>query len=281
MTMTEEGAGYLIEIRPPKGLVRIDFKELWRYRELLSAFVTRNIKVRYKQTAVGIGWAVFQPLLAMLIFTIFFGRLAGMPSDNIPYPIFVYAGLLYWNFLSSALSGASNSIVESGGMLQKVYFPRLITPLSAILTPAIDFAISLAVLFGLMAFFRYPPSLLGVALVPFLMVSTALAMLGPGLFLAALNVKYRDVRYILPFFIQMLLFVTPVIYPVSIIPERFQWIAFLNPMSGIITAARSSLLGNGSVDWLALAVSIGISLVLLVGGLAYFKKTERFFADII
>jgi len=277
----ETDAKYLVEIKPLKGLVQVDFKELWRYRDLLWAFVERNIKVRYKQTAIGIGWAVFQPLITMVIFTIFFGRLAGIPSDNIPYPIFVYAGLLYWIFFSAALSGASSSMVESGNMIQKVYFPRLIVPLSAILTPAIDFAISLVVLFGLIAFFRYPPSLSGIVMIPLLVVCTVLAMLGPGLFLAALNVKYRDVRYALPFFIQILLFVTPVIYPLSIIPERFQWIASLNPMAGVITVARSSLLGNGSVDWLSLAVSVGIGLVLLVGGLAYFKKTERFFADII
>jgi len=281
MNGTETDAKYLVEIKPPKSWVRVDFQELWQYRELLAAFVGRNIRVRYKQTVIGIGWAIFQPLITMIIFTIFFGRLAGIPSDNVPYPIFVYAGLLYWTFFSTALSGASFSMIESGNMLQKVYFPRLITPLSAALTPAVDFAISLAVLFGLMALYRYSPSLVGLALIPVLMACTILAVLGPGLFLAALNVKFRDVRYILPFFIQMLLFVTPVIYPVSIIPEQFRWLAFLNPMSGIITVARNSLLGGGSVDWLSLAVSVGISLVLFIGGLAYFKKTELFFADII
>lgn len=272
---------YLVEIKPPKGLVWIDFKELWRYRELLLAFVGRNIKVRYKQTLIGIGWAVFQPLTTMIIFTIFFGRLAGMPSDNIPYPVFVYAGLLYWMFFSTALSGASGSMIESVGMIQKIYFPRIIMPLSAALTPAIDFVISLFILLGLMAFYRYIPTLTGLILVPLLMVCTALAVLGPGLFLAALNVKYRDVRYILPFFIQMLMFVTPVIYPVSIIPERFRWLASLNPMSGVIEVARTSLLGNGAIEWSALAVSVGVSLLFIAGGLAYFKKTERFFADII
>jgi lipopolysaccharide transport system permease protein len=281
MSGAEANSNYFVEIKPPKGLVRVNFKELWRYRELLGAFVERNIRVRYKQTAIGVGWAIFQPLVTMVIFTIFFGRLAHMPSDNIPYPIFVYAGLLYWTLFSAALSGASSSMVESGNMIQKVYFPRLIVPLSAILTPVIDFAISLVVLFGLMALFRYPPSLSGIVLIPLLVVCTVLAMLGPGLFLAALTDKSRDVRYVLPFFIQILLFVTPVIYPVSIIPEQFRWIASLNPMSGVITVARSSLLGNGNVDWLSLTVSIGIGLVLLVGGLAYFKKTERFFADII
>ncbi|MFH1047614.1 MAG: ABC transporter permease [Patescibacteria group bacterium] len=281
MTDTDAMKKYSIEIKPPKGLVGVDFRELWRYRDLLRALVERNIKVRYKQTIIGVGWAIFQPLTTMIIFTIFFGRLAGMPSDGIPYPIFVYAGLLYWTFFSTALSGASNSMIENTNMIQKIYFPRLLAPLSAILTPAIDFAVALLILFVLMAYYHYAPNLVGLLLIPVLVICTVLAMLGVGLLFAALNVKYRDVRYVLPFFIQMFMFITPVIYPVSIIPEKFRWIAALNPMSGVITVSRSTLLGDGSIDWLSLLISVSVGIALLIIGLAYFKKTERFFADVI
>jgi lipopolysaccharide transport system permease protein len=273
-------AASVIEIRPPKGLIRLDLAELWRYRELLHAFVERNIKVRYKQTAIGVAWAVFQPFVTMVIFTLFFGRLAKVPSDGIPYPVFVYAGLLFWNLFSAALTGTADSMVAAGGLIKKVYFPRLLAPLSAMLTPVIDFAISLLVLFGLMAYYGYRPGWLGLAFIPALALATCLATFGLGLFLAALNVKYRDVRYVLPFFIQMLLFLTPVIYPVSLIPERFRWLIMFNPMSGVINVARSSLLGTGAVPWTDLLVSVTVALVLLLAGLAYFRKTERFFADI-
>ncbi len=268
-------------IKPPRFWFNFDFREMLRYKELLYTFVWRNIKVRYKQTVIGILWVILQPILAMIIFTVFFGRLAKVPSDNVPYPVFVYAGLLFWNFFSSALTGASNSLVESAAMIQKVYFPRLILPFSAILTPLIDFIISFIVLLGIMAYYHFIPNWHGLVLTPLLMLVAVFSVLGLGLFFAALNVKYRDVRYALPFFIQLLLFVTPVIYPVSIIPARFQWIAYLNPMTGVVTAARASLLGNASVDWLMLGISALVSLGLIIFGTLYFKKTERFFADII
>ena len=268
-------------IKPSKGLVSLDIAELLlRFKELLYAFVWRNVKVRYKQTAIGVLWAVLQPLLTMLIFTIFFGRLAKLPSDNIPYPVFVYVGLLYWNFFSTALSAASSSLIDSAGMIQKIYFPRLLMPISAVLTPVIDFFIALLILFCLMFFYHYTPHLIGVALVPAYILIAMIATAGIGFFFAALNVKYRDVRYALPFIIQTLLFLTPVIYPVSIIPARFQWIAYLNPMAGVITAARSSITA-GTVPWGALGASLLVSVIFFLFGLAYFKKTERFFADII
>jgi lipopolysaccharide transport system permease protein len=190
-------------------------------------------------------------------------------------------GLVYWNLFSAALTNASSSMVDSAGMIQKIYFPRLILPLSAILTPLIDFLISFFVLLGVMAWFRFLPNWHGLVLLPLLMGTTVLAVLGLGLWFCSLNVKYRDVRFVLPFFIQLLMFLTPVIYPVSIIPAKFQWIAYLNPMTGVITAARSSLIGNASVDWALLSISLAVSLVLALGGLWYFRKTEQFFADII
>lgn len=278
-TIQQKNNEYII--RPPRSWFSLEWAELVRYKELLSTFVWRNIKVRYKQTAIGVAWAVLQPLLTMIIFSVFFGRLAKIPSDGIPYPIFVFAGLLYWNLFSSALTNASSSMVESSAMIQKIYFPRLILPLSAILTPMIDFAISFVVLAGVMAWYRFIPGWHGIVLLPLFMGMTIFSVLGLGLWLCSLNVKYRDVRYALPFFIQILLFVTPVIYPVSIIPQRFQWIAYLNPMTGVITAARSSLLGNASVDWTLLAISFVTSIVLFLFGLWYFKKTEQFFADVI
>lgn len=275
--MKEPSFEYII--RPPRKWFDLDFPELWRYRELLSVFVWRNIKVRYKQTVIGASWAVFQPFFTMVVFTVFFGRLAQVPSDGIPYPVFVYAGLLFWQFFSSALTAASGSMVESAGMIQKIYFPRLILPLSAVVTPAIDYAVSLLVLFALMAYYRYVPDIGGVLLLPVLLFISALAASGLGFFLASLNVKYRDVRHALPFFIQAMLFLTPVIYPVSLVPERWQWLMYLNPMAGVITAARASLFANAPVDWSALGYSALGAVALFVLGVMYFKKTERFFAD--
>ncbi|MEI6040059.1 MAG: ABC transporter permease [Candidatus Berkelbacteria bacterium] len=269
------------EIKPPKGLVHIDLKEIWAYRELLYIFVWRDIKVRYKQTAVGVMWAIFQPFFTMLIFTIFFGRFAKMPSDGVPYPIFVYAGLLLWNYFSNALSSASDSLIVSEGIIKKVYFPRLILPLSTTVTPVFDFFLALVVLFGLMIFYHFTPHFLGIILIPLLLLISLLSAWGLGVFLASVNVKYRDVRYILPFFIQIMLFLTPVIYPISIIPAKYQWLIYLNPMAGVIQTARTTLLGGGSVDWQILSMSFGISLILVIGGIYFFRKTERFFADIL
>lgn len=278
--MTTESKFYY-EITPPKKLVSINLPEIWRYRDLLYIFVWRDIKVRYKQTAIGVVWAIFQPLFTMIIFTVFFGRLAQMPSDGVPYPIFVYAGLLLWNYFSSALASASDSLVYNESIVKKVYFPRLILPLSTTVTPAVDFLLALIVLFGLMAYYHFTPHLLGIILLPLLLLISLLSAWGLGTLLASVNVKYRDVRHALPFFIQLMLFLTPVIYPVSMIPAKFQWIIYLNPMAGIIQTARAALLGGGAVDWSILFISFGISLVLVYCGIYYFRKTERFFADIL
>lgn len=269
------------EITPPKGLVRVDLPEILRYRDLLYIFVWRDIKVRYKQTAIGVLWAVFQPLLTMLIFSFFFGRLAKIPSDGAPYPIFVYTGLLLWNYFSAALTNASDSLIGGESIIKKVYFPRLLLPASTVVTPAIDFAISFLVLGALMLFYRFIPGWEGLLLMPVFLIVSMISALGIGLFLSAVNVKYRDVRYALPFFIQILLYITPVIYPVNLIPDKYQWVAYLNPMTGVITLARSLILNTSPANWNLLLISFGVSVVLFILGLAYFRKTERFFADVM
>ena len=279
--MKEKDDNFYLEIKPAGSFIRIDFKEIWRFRELFYAFSWRDIKVRYKQTALGVAWAIFQPFLMMLIFSVFFGRLINVPSDGVPYPVFVFCGLLFWNYFSTALNNASNSLIGNVGMIQKVYFPRLILPFSSTITPIIDYLFSFIVFIGLMFYYHITPTFLGLVVTPLLVLIAFICSTGIGLFFASANVKYRDVRFILPFFIQLFMFVTPVIYPVSIIPARFQWVSYLNPMSGVISAARSSFFGATPVDWLALLISLGISLLILILGVYYFNKTERFFADVI
>jgi lipopolysaccharide transport system permease protein len=268
-------------IKPQRSLLYIDFSEMWKFRELLYIFIWRDVKVRYKQTILGVFWAVFQPVITMIIFTVFFGKLAKIPSDGIPYPIFVYSGLLLWNYFSAALTKTSGCMITNVEMIKKIYFPRLILPLSSTATPLVDFFLSF-VIFGLiMVGFQFMPNLAGIALLPILLLISFLASCGLGLFLASLNVKYRDVRQILPFFIQLLLFLTPVIYPVSMIPENFRWISYLNPMSGVITIARSSLLDSAPIDFFLLFITFFISITMFIAGIFYFNKTERYFADII
>lgn len=269
------------KIEPHDGLVQIDLKELWYYRDLLYILILRNIKVRYKQTFLGVTAAILPPFVSMVIFTVIFGKLAKIPSDNIPYAIFVYSGLLYWNYFSSALSQASSSFVADAGIIQKVYFPRLILPLSTSITPMIDFAIALVILFLISFYYHFTPHLAGILLIPILLLISFFTATGVGLISASAQVKYRDVNYAIGYLIQVLMYVTPVIYPVSIIPKKLQWIMFLNPIAGVITNARNSLLGTAPIDWKILLISLGISLVLFFIGLIYFRKAERFFADII
>jgi lipopolysaccharide transport system permease protein len=260
----------------------ISAKELWRYRELFFFFAWRDIKVRYKQTALGVVWAVLQPFLATGIFTMFFNRVAGIGSGsaNIPYPVFAYLGLMYWNCFASTLGSVSNSIVGSQGVISKIYFPRLIPPLAAGALSVVDFFFAGLAFIPLLVFFSISPGLAGVfMLVPSLALIIFGAM-GMGLFFAALNVKYRDVRSIVPFLTQILLFVTPIIYPISLIPERFRIYAFLNPAAGAISAVRAGFF-NDSINWLGFAMSCLGALILMVLGLYYFKKTERGFVDII
>ncbi len=270
----------MLIIRPKKVFSFADLRELWIYRELLYFFSWRDIKVRYKQTFIGILWAVFQPLITMIVFTVLFGKLAGIPSNGVPYPIFVYVGLLFWQFFSSALSDTSNVLITNQAIVTKVYFPRLILPISAVITNLIDFAIGAVILVGLMIFYGYVPNLAGLLVLPLLLLISFMAAIGGGLFLASINVKYRDVRYALPFFIQLLMFLTPVIYPASIAGKYSKLLA-INPMTGVIQGARAALLNTTPLNWVLIADSFIGTLILLAFGVYVFKKTERFFADII
>lgn len=267
-------------IQPKKTFSLRDIKEIWDYRELLFFFAWRDIKVRYKQTTVGIAWAIFQPLITMIIFSLFFGKLAGIPSDGVPYPVFVFVGLLFWQFFSGSLSDTSNSLISNQAIVTKVYFPRLILPISTVIAKMIDFAIASIILIGLMFYYGFVPNLTGTLLLPVLLIISFMASVGLGLFLASINVKYRDVRYVLPFFIQILLYITPVIYPASIV-GKFSWILALNPMMGVIQSARASLLGTTPINWFLILISFIATTVLLLIGIYTFKKTERYFADII
>jgi lipopolysaccharide transport system permease protein len=267
-------------IRPKKLFSFNDFKELWDYYELLYFFSWRDLKVRYKQTFVGVLWAVFQPFITMVVFSVFFGTLAKIPSDGVPYPIFVYVGLLFWQFFSGALSDTSNSLITNQSIVTKIYFPRLVLPISTVITQLVDFAIGTTILIGLMFYYGYAPHLAGLLILPLLLIITFLASIGLGLCLASINVKYRDVRYVLPFFIQMLLFVTPVIYPAGI-AGKYSWILAINPMMGVIQSARAALLGTTVLNWTLVSISLLATLILTLLGVYMFKRTERYFADII
>lgn len=267
-------------IKPKKLFSLGDLKEVWDYRELLYFFTWRDLKVRYKQTAIGVIWAVFQPFITMVVFTVFFGGLLKIPSDGVPYPIFVYTGLLFWQFFSTALSDTSNVLITNQAIITKVYFPRLILPLSSVATKFIDFAIAAIILVGMMIYYGYTPNLIGLLILPLLLLITFMASTGLGLFLASINVKYRDVRYVLPFFIQILMFLTPVIYPAGI-AGRYSWLLALNPMMGVIQSARAALLGTTVLNWTLVGVSLIATFILMMIGIYTFKKTERYFADII
>ncbi|MDE2038206.1 MAG: ABC transporter permease [Patescibacteria group bacterium] len=270
----------ILVIKPKKVFSFGDLRELWLYRELLYFFSWRDIKVRYKQTAIGVLWAIFQPFITMVVFTVLFGTLAKVPSDNVPYPIFVYVGLLFWQFFSDSLSDTSNALVNNQSIVTKVYFPRLILPISSVTTKLVDFAVAAVILVGMMLYYDYTPNLLGLLILPLLLAISFMAAVGGGLLLSAINVKYRDVRYALPFFIQILLFLTPVIYPSSI-AGKFSKLLALNPMTGVIQSARAALLGTTPLNWWLVADSLLATVVLLAVGVYVFKKTERTFADII
>ena len=269
-----------IIIEPKKGWVPIDLKQIWNYRELFYFLTKRDIKVRYKQTVLGGLWAIIQPVFTMVVFTLFFGRLAKMPSDGIPYPIFVYAGLLPWTYFANALSASGNSLVGSANLITKVYFPRLIVPASASLAGLLDFFIAMLVLGVMMIYYQFLPGF-GILLFPFLVGLTFLCSVGVGLWLSALNVQYRDIRYVIPFLIQLWMFVSPVIYPVSMVKEKYQWLLALNPMGGVIKAYRASLLGHLPIDWFLLGISAAIIFAIFVTGLYYFRRMERYFADVV
>jgi lipopolysaccharide transport system permease protein len=267
-------------IRPKKTFSMEDVREIWRYKELLYFFVWRDLKVRYKQTSIGIVWALIQPFVTMVVFSIFFGGLAKMPSDGVPYPIFVYVGLLFWQFFSSALGDTSNTLLNNQSIITKVYFPRLILPIASVATKLVDFTIGTTMLVILMFYFGYVPHISGLFILPLLLLITFMTSVGLGLFLASVNVKYRDIRYALPFFMQILLYVTPVIYPASI-AGKYSWILAVNPMMGVIQNARAAVLGTAPINWLLISISFLGTSLLMTFGIYFFKKTERYFADII
>ena len=268
-----------ITIRPRRGWQAPDFRELWAHRDLLAFLTWRDIKVRYQQTVLGVAWAVIQPLFTMIIFTVMFGRFAKMPSDGIPYPIFAFAGLLPWTFLANAVTNTGNSLVGSSQLIGKVYFPRMLIPGATVCAGIVDFLIAFGVLGALMVYYRVPlsPSML---MFPVLTLLTAFLALGVGLWMSALNVKYRDIRYALPFLIQLWFFVSPIIYPASILPPRWHWAMALNPMTGIIEGFRSALFAR-AFDWGAIATSAIVTGVILTYALYYFNRMERDFADVI
>ncbi len=267
-------------IEPKKGWVPVDLKEIWDYRELLYFLTKRDIKVRYKQTILGGLWAIIQPVFTMIVFTIFFGRLAKVPSEGIPYPIFVYAGLLPWTYFANAVSASGNSLVGSANLITKIYFPRLIVPVSASLAGLLDFFIAMLIMGVMMIYYQFIPGI-GILLFPFLMALTLLCAIGVGLWLSALNVQYRDIRYAIPFLIQIWMFVSPVIYPVSIVDEKYRWILALNPMGGLINSYRASILGHIGIDWGMLGISTAIIMMVFLSGLYYFRRMERIFADVV
>lgn len=276
--MTSESLQRII-IEPKGNLADFQFRELWQYRELLRFLIVRDIKVRYRQTVLGGLWAILQPFMNMIVFTIFFGHLAKIPSEGLPYPIFVYTALLPWQFFSGGIGSSGNSLIANSHLISKVYFPRIIIPAASLGAGFLDFIIAFALLILMMFYYGIFPGG-GILLFPFLMVLVALAALGVGMILAALNVSYRDFRYVIPFLVQFWLFATPVIYPASMVPEQWRWLINLNPMAGLITGIRSSLL-NLPVSWTDIWISGTISLLLFVIGIFFFKKMERRFADII
>ena len=272
-------ANNITVIEPPTRKRRSNFRELWQYRELAWIMTLRDIKVRYKQTVLGIAWAVIQPLTSMLIFTFIFGRLAKIPSDGFPYPVFVFSGLLAWNFFSTAVSSGGMSTLSASNLISKVYFPRLIIPLSSIGVSVVDFLVSLILLIIIMAFYSISPNW-QILLFPFFFFGLAVVAIGMSTWLAAITVVYRDFRFVVPFMLQIWMYITPVIYPLSFIPDQWRWLTYLNPVSGWVAGLRSSILGT-PIDWLGVAVSFIMTLLILVLGLRYFERSERRFADVI
>jgi lipopolysaccharide transport system permease protein len=273
-------------LEPRRGLASFGLRDLWEYRELLYFLVWRDVKVRYKQTVLGAAWAILQPTLTMVVFTIFFGRLAGISSEGVPYPIFSYAALLPWTFFAQGLTQSSNSLVGSSHLITKVYFPRIVIPLATIVAGLVDFALAFLVLLGLMAFYGVVPTTAVLAL-PLLLALTFAVALGAGTWLAALNVEYRDVHFVVPFFVQIWLFVSPVIYPARTVVAKIEglglpgWLYGLNPMVGVVEGFRWALLGIGTPPASIVWASAGVAAVMLVSGIAYFRRVERTFADVV
>ena len=267
-------------IKPSRGWVLPQIRDIWAYRELLYFLVWRDLKVRYKQTVLGILWAIIQPFFLMVIFSIFFGKLGKIPSEGIPYPIFAYAALLPWSYFAQSLNACSESLVGNSHLITKVYFPRLIIPISSILSGLVDFSISFSILLGMMFYYQIFPTL-SVLLLPFLILIAMATALGAGLWLSALNVQYRDIRYAISFLVQFWFFATPVVYPSSLVPDRFRLFYSLNPMVGIIEGFRGALLGKGQIMGSMFTVSLIVIAFLLISGALYFRRMEKGFADVV
>ncbi len=285
-TLDQASAPPTVVIQPTRGLSALQLHAVWEYRELLYFLIWRDVKVRYKQTALGVMWVLLQPLLSTLVFTVIFGILLGVPSNGLPYPIFAYAGLLPWQYFASALTRTSTNLVDNANLITKVYFPRLTIPLSGVLSSLVDFAVGLVLLAALMLLYRMPltPAVL---LLPLFLLLGMVTALGFGLWLSALNVRYRDIKQLMPFIVQLWMYLTPVIWPVTIIPERFRPLLALNPMTGVVSGFRWALLGDASAvtgmqaPAALFALSVLIAVGALVSGLFFFRSTERTFADII
>lgn len=279
MEQTTERVNRIL-IQPSKGLFHFDVKELWQYHELLYFLIWREVKVRYKQTMIGGAWAILQPLMTMAIFSIIFGRFAKIPSDGLPYPIFAYAALLPWMFFAQALTRSGTSLVENANLITKVYFPRLMIPLGAASAPIVDFIVSFMVLLCMMAWYGIHPTW-GILALPLLLLLTLMTAFSVNLWLSPLNVKYRDVGHAFPFLVQFWMYASPVAYPLSLIPEKWQFLYSLNPMVGVIEGFRWALLGKQSPNFMAMVISVIAVTILFFGGILYFKKMELTFADVI
>ena len=270
----------LVHIRPKKGWQAIDLGELRQYRDLFYFLVARDIKVKYKQTVLGGLWAIIQPFFSMVVFTLFFGKLAKIPSDGVPYPIFNFTAMVAWIYFANAVTGSGNSLIGNTNLISKVYFPRVIIPLTPVLGGLLDFSIAFVVLIGMMFYFHIYPTAMTV-FVPFLVVLMMFTAGGVGMILAALNAKYRDIRYTIPFLVQLWMFASPVVYPASMVPEKYRLIYALNPMTGVIEGFRSVLLGTVTFPTQMILVSTTVSVALFTIGMFYFRQVERHFADII
>ena len=270
----------VVVIEGSKSWVPLRLGDLWSYRGLLYFLIWRDVKVRYKQTLLGATWAILQPLMTMLIFTLLFGKLAGIKSEGVPYPIFAYGGLLIWIFFANSVTNSGNSLVSSAHLITKIYFPRMLVPAGAVAAGLVDLALAFSIQIGLMIYYGVHPSRALLMVLPLILLTTLLA-LGVGMWLSALNVKYRDIRYAIPFLIQLWMFSSPIIYPVSMLPVKWQWVLTLNPLTGIIENFRIALFGNQPFNWKSLGISTAITFVVLVYSSYSFRRMERHFADIV
>jgi lipopolysaccharide transport system permease protein len=269
-----------VVVEASKGLLKLDLRPVWEYRELLYFLVWRDVKVRYKQTAIGAAWAICQPLLTMMIFAVIFGRFAKIPSDNVPYPIFAFAGLLPWTYFSQSIARSGVSVVSDANLIRKIYFPRLIIPASAVIAPLVDFVLSLLILLLMMAWYRVTPNW-AVATLPLFICLAVCAALGVSLWLSALNVRYRDVGHAIPFLVQFWMYASPIVYPVSLIPKQWRSLYSVNPMVGVVEGFRWGLLGKESPEFGSIVIGTLVALILFLSGLIFFKRMERSFADIV